>query len=282
MNGFIRTLLLCAFFTVVADVHGEPKSIYYHGSYSHGALVPLFADSVNIRENPSLRAKVIARLPITHQVRIKERVQDILEIRKYRENWYRVEFSQGKKSLEGFVWGGLLAKAYVHEDIDGDNQSEWIVIGISGAEKGERIAEARLVKKGRLIAKPVFHAIDVGASRFFIYTVSAELLPDKGFTPPMKIIRVYFTYEACDYPNGDVLLTWNGKQLRYGLRAVFSSSEFGGSSYQYIFPEDKNGKENHIIVKYTIEKVEEDSGKRFTRISYEKYNWDGEQLRRVK
>lgn len=282
MNGFMRTLWMCAFLIAAVNLHGEPQGIYYYGKYSPNKVVPLFGDSVNIRENPSLRAKVIARLPITHQVRIKEEVKDILEVRRYRENWYRVEFSQGEKSLEGFVWGGLLAKAFVHEDIDGDNQAEWIVIGISGAEKGERVVEARLVKEGRVISKPFFNAIDIGASRFFIYTVSAELLPDKSFTPPLKIIRVHFSYEACDYPNGDVLLTWNGKELRYGLRAVFSSSEFGGSSYRYIFPEEKNGKENHIIIKYTIEKVEEDPGKRSTRVSFEEYRWDGERLKSVK
>jgi hypothetical protein len=282
VNGFLQKVWLCAIFIVAVNAHGEQKSIYYYGKYSPGTLVPLFGDNVNIRENPSLRAKVVARLPITHQVRIKEKLKDVLEIQNYRENWYRIEFRIGEKSFKGFVWGGLLAKAFIHEDISGDNEREWIVIGITGVKKGNRVAEARIVKKGRVISKPVFNPIDISASRFFDYTVSAEVLPHKSFTPPLKIIRIYFSYEACDYPNGDVLLTWNGKELRYGLTAMFSSSEFGGSSYQYIFPVDKRGKENHIIIKYTVKKIEEDSGKKSTEVSYEKYRWDGEQLKRVK
>jgi hypothetical protein len=282
MNRFLLTLLLCALFLLTVNAHGDQGGVYHYGKYSPESITPLFGDNVNIRENPSLKAKVIGRLPVTYLVKIKERLKDELEINDYREKWYRIEYTMDEKNFMGYIWGGLLAKAFIHEDIDGDNQREWILIGITGVTKGDKIAEARLVKRGKIISKAVFKTIDISDSRFFAYTISAGVLPVKRFIPSMRIVRIDFSYEACDYPNGDVLLTWNGKELSYGLTAIYSSSEFRGSSYSYIFPEDKNGEKNQIIIKYTVEQTEEDTGKRSTTVSYEKYKWDGKQLMRVK
>jgi hypothetical protein len=282
MHRSLLTLWLCTLLLLTVNAHGLHGSVYYYGKYSPGSIIPLFGDNVNIRENPSLKAKVVDRLPVTYLVKIKEKLKDELEINDYRENWYRIEYTMNEKNYTGCIWGGLLAKTFIHEDIDGDNQREWLLIGISGVTKGDKIAEARLVKRGKIVSKTVFKTIDISNSRFFAYTISAKVLPVKRFIPAMRIVRIEFSYEACDYPNGDVLLTWNGEDLSYGLTAIYSSGEFGGSSYKYIFPQDKNGERNHIIIKYTVEETEEDSGKRSTTVSYKKYKWEGKQLKRVK
>jgi hypothetical protein len=278
-----RIYLLIALFFIVSICFADGKPADYPGKYEKGQIVPLFGDNVNIRENPSLKGKIADRLSIASVVTIEEKTEEILVIKNYKEFWYRIEYKDGKGAKKsGYVWGGLLAKGYLHEDLDGDGEKEWALFGIVGRAKCRSEFEARYVKAGRILSQLKFEAIETNISEgpgSFYYFVYTGILDKDGFTPPLKLIRVNFEYGACDYANGDILFYLDGNKLRYGFSAVWVSGEAGSIDVKYIFPGDKGGKQNYIIIKYTAEELDMDTGKTVSsNTRYEKYFWNGSTL----
>jgi len=279
-----RMYILVTLFSIVSIclADGRPAD-YSYGKYEVGRSVPLFGDNVNIREKPSLNAGIVDRLPIASVVTVVEKTEEILEIKRYKERWYRMEYTDGKgKKKSGYIWGGLLAKGYLHEDLDGDGEKEWALFGIVGRTEYRSDFEVRYVKKGKVISQEKFEPIETSSddgAGFFSYSVYTDVLDRSGFTPPLKMVKLMFEYGACDYANGDVIFYLSVNRLRYGLTAVWVSGEAGSIDIEYIFPRDKGGEKNSIIIKHTTEQLDMDTGKTISsKTRFEKYFWNGKTL----
>lgn len=264
------------------DMPGQ-KGAYDYGRFRTNAQVFLFADSVNVREKPAADSALLETLPLGTPVRIRETPEIQFIWKGIKSYWYGVSFKDSKgKERSGYIWGGFLSLAGIRSDLDKDGEKELLLIGIAGRTKDKaKDFAVRLVKNGKTVQELHFKPIDTDLyMEFFAYSLDAELLEKKGFSPALKFIRIGFTYEACDYNNGDVLLLWDGKELRYGLEAVRVSNEFAYCVYEYIFPGDRKGKKNILTVRYeTGEHDEKGNVKNKNRFA-ETYLWDGREMKK--
>lgn len=272
--------------TVPFALTAEELPAYQYGKYATGRTVPLFGDSVNVRAKPSTGAPVVVRLPVGHPVIVTQATGDSLTVNKYVETWYAVRGSDPAtgKTFIGHVWGGLLAKAWARADFDGDGADELIAAGIIACSNERKIMEARIVKNGAVISSVRFEAIEtlmgVEPCRYG-YTLHGAYLGSKGFTPDIKFFRIGFEYGACDYANGDVILYWDGRNIRYALTALSMGNELGSHSFAYVFPGMKGGMKNALIVDYTsVFRDEETAKTKSTALRREIFRWDGKELKK--
>ncbi|WP_411823581.1 SH3 domain-containing protein [Leptospira sp. 'Mane'] len=65
----------------------------------------VFAENVNIRKEPNLKADVVTKLQPGNSVKVLKKTTTVLTQGKVKEYWYKIK--TGKE--EGYVWGGLLS-----------------------------------------------------------------------------------------------------------------------------------------------------------------------------
>jgi hypothetical protein len=220
-----------------------------YGKFKAGQTVHLYGDNVNIRNAPGEAGQVIATLPVGTPLSIVGGTVVLFELNGFRDKWYQVTFVQGGRKREGYVWGGLLARAVV--DLSGPGGRFLLVMGINGKGTLDKTAEARLVRNRKIVARlefvPIFSGINDGKE--FGYCTLGAMFPAR-FTPPLVLVSLQFEYGACDYPNGEVVVGWDGKRLFEAFRAVRSSNEEGGVTYTIFTPGHARAGANTVLVEY--------------------------------
>lgn len=83
-----------------------------------------FGDNVNVRNKPGLDEKVIFQLDIGQKIDILIKTNVHTTINNRKEFWYRIEAN----NKTGYIWGGLIADAFVEVDLDYDNKKELILV----------------------------------------------------------------------------------------------------------------------------------------------------------
>lgn len=269
----ISTLLLC--------IQGIGQEyLYRYGSYEEGSTTYIYGDKVNVREEPNTNCKVIYQLKIGNEVKIISKCEETLTLNSYEESWYEIEY-QGKT---GFVWGGLLAKAYIEQDILPKHQGkEFVVIGIKKMDDYQKIVDARFCKSdGQILSNVEFKAIEMTMGenvQLFSYSTTGSYVGKKSFYPEIEFFKITFSYEACDFPNGDVYLFVQSEKINYAFSAIGMSNEFGSVSPDLIFPADENGERNVVImVKNYVERDEETYQTKKTWTSTSRFIWTGEKF----
>jgi hypothetical protein len=233
---------------------------------------------VNLRAAPQAAARVVAVLPIGSEVRILARSGERLVQQGNEESWYRVEAVRGSERLAGFVWGGLLAKAAA---VGAPGSGERLLVGFIGFKDGERTAEARLVRAGKIIARTGFRTIETDAAPASGYSLSARLLPAAPFSPALRLFAVRFEYGACDYANGEVLLYWSADKLGTALRALRSGNEMGSIGYQLVLPGQAEGRPNQIGLKISLSERDDEGRPVKDETSWERYRWTGSAFTKI-
>ena len=122
---------------------------------------------------------------------------------------------------------------------------------------------------------------------FYGYDISVKKGSNRGLNSVNAVYLIDAEYPACGYTNGTTLLCRSGSELQYLLQTnevseagLFSSREI------FIFPSDKDGRKNEIIVHSIMQEYDEKkddlvtqeekksryrmSGKKITLISEEK------------
>ncbi|HNW93367.1 MAG TPA: SH3 domain-containing protein, partial [bacterium] len=218
---------------------------YCHGAYAPGAQVPVCSDGANLRFFPSVSAPLMARLPIGTYVTIRYQDTATYTTGNHTEPWYRVSYQLRDGSImKGYVWGGALAKAAVSLP-DG----KLLAVGISHRDaSGRKICVARVAANGTMVAQTAFPAIETDGGATFGCTLAAERIDTAGFTPSLTLVRVSFTFEACDYANGDILLTWNGHRLECGPALLRCGNENGTLATTPVFPADPGGQSDCLLL----------------------------------
>ena len=139
------------------------------------------------------------------------------------------------------IWGGELANAsYTLSD------GSVFLARVVGTGTGKlRLMEARVHgdKGGPTLRFPT---IEVQETDRFGYSLGVLASAGRKLAGVERLFRLKFTYEACDYPNGEVILLQKGNQLVLGPRALSSANENGGSTYKLLFPTDRGGQPNQI------------------------------------
>lgn len=158
------------------------------------------------------------------------------------------------------------------------NSKEEVLFGLLNPEKGQTIesAEARLVDSGKTISSIQFEPIG-DPEALLNYKFSAKLLGDKGFSGHPTLVSFHCQYDACDYEFGDIIIVLKNNRLQYGLKASTSTNDIAYGDYSYIFPTDKKGSPNHLIVIYTFHDRETNQVRRLREV----YSWNGEKFKHI-
>ena len=252
---------------------------YVFGKFTEGGKVFLYADKVNVRNRPGLKgSSVIANLPAAYPVKIIKATPIVEKINQYLSNWYEVGFKYKGSKMRGYIWGGLLSIVTLDFGVKGSDLK--FVYGIKSIKNSDYDSSAKIVRNGKVVSEVIFDPISLLMDGPYEYTVSGLLYGSRGFNNIKNIIKLSFTYEACGYPNGDIVLLYDGRKLSYGTEAV-SVAEAGVFHFttKIIFPDKKGGKKNTLVKVETSENFNEKKN-RYDLVKTEKiiYKWNGEKL----
>ena len=254
-----------------------------HGAYDTriGKAAYIFAENAKIYDDPSIKAKVLSSMAVGEQVQVEAQMKALSTENGFKDAWFKVNLP--KKSITGYLWGGSLALASL--DL---GEGHVFLAGITGMQDPKdqgsykKLAQAKVMKAEKVIAIDEFQPIDmVLQGNRYQYTVTAKSQKLKKASPKSEVVVLNFSYEACDYPNGDILFVWNNGKLTKGPQVIVTNSvDYAHSStYSYVWPTDKGGKDNCIKVEHKSISREAKSADEASQTSWN-YSWDGKALKK--
>lgn len=272
------SLLIC-----VSIVSGQYENTYTYGKFTEDIETYAFYDNVRIYEEPSLSSKVIATLPILYPIIVVEEYESSEIKDGYAQNWYEVIFEKDQNEQIGYALEGSMSIASLTFFADGNETPYWFIWNISEYNDQDYWqSRAKIVKGGEVIATADFTPIytDNMPENGYPYTIESRLQDEKDFARDLTLFVISFVYEACGFANGDIYLTWNGKNLKYGFETMDVSDAGVFSMYtDVILPSSDGGKQDQIQVIQTQEEFD-DAINDYQILSKETtvYKWDGVQL----
>jgi hypothetical protein len=169
------------------------------------------------------------------------------------------------------IWGGELANAF-YPLSDGSV----FLVRATGTGTGKlRQMEAKLSASGSVLRFP---AIEVQETDRFGYSLGVLASAGRGLRSVERLFRLKFTYEACDYPNGEVILLQKGRQLILGPRALSSAGEVGSRTYKLVFSSDPGGRPNQIRELATLTERSEKGAVLRQKTTVTAYHWTGSRV----
>jgi hypothetical protein len=200
-------------------------------------------------------------------VKIVKQLEKMRSVAGYTDSLYDVQVGGEIKTL----WGGELANtAYPLSD------GRVFLARVVGTGTGKlRQVEARLHTGSNTLRFPT---IEVQETARFGYSLGVLASGGQGLAGVERLFRLKFTYEACDYPNGEVLLLQRGSQLVLGPRALSSSNEVGSQTYKLLFPRDPGGRPNQIRELATITERNENGKILRQKTTITTHRWTGSRV----
>lgn len=132
--------------------------------------------------------------------------------------------------------------------------------------------EIKVIKGGKEIQK---FAVPLFAPPFEFHALS-----EGSFGPGSKAIGLTQSYEACDYPSGETVFIWDGKNLVKGPDVHVSNGDGMIVSFNYELKWMKNCLQVDTILKPDMS-VEGNKGRK-SEVNSEFYAWDGKSLNKSK
>jgi hypothetical protein len=243
---FCNTVLLIM---LSADyLSADMKSVYNYGFIENTETL-VFGDKVRVRNSPSVSDdNIIDSLYIGDKITVINKSNTSMSIDGYKEYWYRISyFNKNNKRSEGYIWGGFLSIGYVAD------KNRLFLIGIRkyNSEHGFT-AECRFVVNSRITSSISFephYLPDSKNENTYEYSVSAEISGNRGLTGLDNVLKIFFNFEACGYPRGNIWIGYAGNKLYYISKDI-SVSEAGVFYVEekFIFPDNVPGRRDRVML----------------------------------
>jgi hypothetical protein len=269
----LKYLVLFLLFFTAKLSYTEELSFYHYG-FQENSETYLFGDKVRVRKAPAVKDdNIIDILNTGVKVRIIKKTDKVMTADGYKEYWYKISYKKNNKNSDGYVWGGLLSIGYsaIGEKL--------FLTGLKKYSTGNGFfAECRFVEKGKTLASVSFdpHYMNYGSDEgFYGYSVSTELMGNMGLEGIEGIHRIFFNYEACGYPRGNVWIGYNKDKLYYiGKDTSVSEAGVFHAEERYIFPsENKKSKDKVILISESFEFDESTSDYKLTERRETEFIW---------
>jgi hypothetical protein len=244
----------------------EPKETVY-----------LLADSVNLREEPRMDAKLVAKLPIGTALTIIRKSDARLMLNGFEMPWYEVKVNGSKQ--KGFVWGGKIAMKSFRSTKNTDIVFHF---GLEKEIEGTAWYQVRVEKNHKELQHIAFEGMGSAAKPHSFTNFS-----NRGLTNVDDVIYVDLFSEACGDAGGSIVFFWANGTL-YNVRQLIDYSDVPVFETEtFIYPSDMEGKKDVIILheeegEYIFE---DEAGTTYAEpeVNYSKdslttYRWDGKQL----
>ncbi|WP_128755171.1 SH3 domain-containing protein [Aquimarina sediminis] len=253
-------LVLLLVFTNVMSQHFDKNTVLTKGTTYY-----MFGDNVKLREAPGLDSKTLVLLPIGSEIKILDMMEISHMYNGISSPWYKVSF----ENQIGYLVGGLIS-IYRHASHKDSNTN--FLCNLS--EKDERVfVNIRATSKGKVIDEVSVRLIGNGSFQF-------KNIGHRGVKQLHDILFVDNDSESCGVNGGKSYVFWDGTTLRH----VANTSEIGdGGLYhhhsEYIFPEDKDGRENVVIYKEEHGELKDEETEWYVTTKQERnLTWDGEKF----
>lgn len=257
------------------------------GAFEVGMTYHTLVTDANLREQATTQARVISKLPIGTTVTVEAISTDSLTLRGVKMPWLKVQtYTKSTGTVQGYLWGGFLALASIQTPNDPYLITDGVLFmtGIAAYDpKQQQITlQVRLAKEGVELAKSEF---TTHGDLFYYPNFSLRFEPLKNVK---AILNVDYSFPACGYPSGNNLLFWLEDNSLMKVLETTSISD-GGVFYdseECLFPTDKGGIAEHLIVVKDMAEMEESEqgGLNLTKQEYKitLYKWTGQKLLKSK
>ncbi len=275
--------MLLTILLVAVSLNAQAEyGVYDYGTFQPGSPVLLFGDKVNVREEPSINADVVATLTIGDPMEVVEKAETQYTLNDYTTYWYRVAFEDEGEIREGYIWGGLISIVSLPLNTFDEHNLDIFVFGITGFDEEQGYTgEARIAKNGIITSKVSFDIMSHGGieGSGYSHTISGMALDGAGFSQLDNIFVLSFLYEACGVPSGDILLFYNGTDISYGACGIsISEADVFSQTFEFYFPYEIEGSPDYLIYVESSDEYYDDTPPENT---VKLYRWDGKSLEQI-
>ncbi len=240
-------IIVCVFVHFLSFSQEFPnQEDYWEGEENRTAMIAV--SSCNVREQPSLKAKLLDSLQLGQEIVLLKNTDSFLKIKGVNLSWVSIAFKNQKGEIQkAFVWKGFLALGFVKTDqnifltsldkILSDSKDPYINEGVFSVKVLD------LDKK--ILAQKTFKKSSNDGSYF-----ENKNIGSLGLTGLKNIYRVSLMGQACGVTSNHFYWGWTGSDL-VELPKRQDSADAGAYYYEetFIFPSEKGGKPNSIIKK---------------------------------
>lgn len=269
----IRLLLLLAL-ALPTTLLAQRETAYFR--FEQGSSQKLVADNVNVRKAPQPNAEVITKLPIATDITILSQ-EGNYTMNGVEAPWFKVKFKGSAGFQEGYVWGGLIATAFVR----GESGITFLYNPtrfVQSEEDGEDLVlQVRAVQAGKELSRIEVPAVGSMGTRNTL-----TVLAPTGLPGVKDALEFDFSDEFCGGMFGQTYLFWDGTKLF----DVYTTHDGVDAPYSYdealTFPNQEGGKPGKVIFTASSnEKYAEDENadpNQYDVIDTRTYTWNGKTL----
>ncbi len=224
--------------------------IEYSNQTKIGKKSYVYGNNVNLRSDSSLNSDVVETLNQGESIEVLYSTRNYAyKIKEHGEPWLKIKTKQGKI---GFVYGALIAKNYLNYDLNKNGVKELILLGNDFLNPPN--ATIKIFEKGKLIVVKKIESLCIDThceSLVMLRIIKDTKLSNKEIIEAgtgSNYCRASWTSNFLCFQNDD-------------LEILFSEHLGYGKNTRILFPSDKGGVKNHIIVEKDVQ-----SGNSFKRI----------------
>ena len=236
----------------------------------------LLADHVYLRENPSIKGKAVALLPIGTKMVIEEKSEREDTIDGIKSNWYRV--SIGNDS--GWVWGGLIAQKTFGSEATHNVKFAYGFESATVNEAGvvEQKHQLRAFKNGVQIDKIVFNGHQSKA-------LNMKNIGNKGLFNVEDIIALDIPAAEGNENKGKMYIFWNNGKFTNVASLIDHCDTSYSKTESFVFPSDMEGVKSRLVLETFITDfktiAKNETAKEDKKLIISEYKWNGYKLVKV-
>lgn len=203
--------------------------------YSHNTTLYIFKEDSKVHLGPCEDSKVLTSLPIGQNVS-NIAYDDFYvpedEINGYADMWYHVKGRNAQgRSFQGYVWGAHIAKSWRSAELTGDEQDEFIMLGVASTPRRQPTdinGEIRILHQDKLWYQKLVPGLCL-----FEECGSESMLriledPQFGFT----ILEASTMTLGCWAGVEKAYFYWNGSKLQRVYQAEYTTkTEFANKAF---------------------------------------------------
>ncbi|MFL0072758.1 SH3 domain-containing protein [Tenacibaculum maritimum] len=239
----------------------DTKYLSENYEFKIGEIAYMFGNDVKFRDQPNAKSKVLNLLKIGEQIEIMEKSDFKMEFDGIESHWYKVKAND----KIGFVLGNLIS---LDKATNGN-----LTYLVSLKKDGLKLyAKTRVLENGLDFKENI--------SQLMTGEFSIKAIENKGLENIKSIFKIDYLAESCGVNGGGIYLFYDGKNL---IKAIDYTQVADADAYwfveEYIFPNDKDGKEGKIVYKKEVGETKEYETEWVeTKLTQRILKWNGKEI----
>ncbi len=233
--------ILCL--TVVYSAGAQPAvgNVYQALDFYAGEPCFVFADTAKVYSRADFQADVVRTYQQGDSLTVYK-VDDTVTRKGITAPWIEVTYKTGNAMRKGYLWSGYLSPRRL---VAGGVR---FVYGMMLTDAGAKLAVALKAVKGDKILAQCQLKFDGADAQHYYHTASVK--GNKGLGKFKRLLYFEYSGEACSVPTYEQYVGWDGSHfVPFAQLTSLSEAGAGYTSEKFIFPQDKGGKKEVVILK---------------------------------